>query len=72
MTMMNKYFYTIVLMIMTHTLQAAAGTASCSMLRDHDARQFCMATSTGMSSYCSFIKDTDTRIRCFSSVGNGR
>lgn len=67
---MRTYF--VILMVMTHSAESIAGTASCSLIKDHDARQFCMATSTGMSSYCSFIRDRDTRVRCMASVGNDR
>lgn len=66
---MKTIFPIIVLMAITFSLPADAGTASCATIHDHDSRMMCMATSTGMSSYCSFIKDPDTRTRCHISLG---
>jgi hypothetical protein len=66
---MKKIITIIVLMAMTFSIPAGAGTAACATIRDHDSRMMCMAGATGMSSYCSFIKDPDTRTRCHISLG---
>lgn len=58
-----------VLTAMTFSFPAAAGTANCSTIRDHDSRMMCNAVATGSSSWCSFIKDHDNRVKCFVSVG---
>lgn len=65
MTMRN---FTI-LMVMIFSSNAAAGTATCSMISDHDSRMMCFATSTGSVSWCGFIKDKDMKIRCYAATG---
>ena len=59
---------TLFLITMLSTL-AHAGTASCSLINDHDARMMCFASSTGNSSYCGFVKDHDLKLRCYAMTG---
>jgi hypothetical protein len=58
-----------IILFMTMTFPAFAGTAKCSAISNHDARMTCMAVATGNSSYCGFVKDSDSRMKCYISVG---
>lgn len=57
------------LLVMFLCETAHAGTASCSLINDHDSRMMCFAAASGSSSYCGFIRDHDTKLRCYAITG---
>ena len=48
---------------------AADGTARCSTIKDHDERMKCFALVTHNSSYCGFIRNSDSRAWCHALLG---
>lgn len=46
------------------TKNAVASTPSCETIKNIDKRNYCRAKTTGLASWCAFIKDKDTKAMC--------
>ena len=61
----------VVVVILSLSPKASAGTARCAVIPEHDSRMMCFALATGNSSYCAFIKNATERSKCYILIKAG-
>ena len=60
------------LLVAVYTFWGLSAQASCSFIKNIDARALCRAKAKNSSSQCSFIKNSDQRAYCRASVDKKR